>query len=205
MYKLVDDVPVFLLTVSRVPEFGLFTLAAIDARDEDGVPVEIYGSFDNRINPLSVYVKPLEVIQDIEEEFNNAAFTESFFNTTEIEAEIGSLSQIKLLIKNQTEISEIVRQIQEGSSNRFRYEIDAEGKRTARLDNLSRASSLFVTKEEILETDDMTIYTDKDTIAATIKINWGRNGLTDVYQTVVDTSKDSAVAQSARERTGNRV
>jgi len=200
VYKLVDDVPVFLSTVSRVPEFGLFTLAAIDARDEDGVPVEIYGSFDNRINPLSAYVKPLEVIQDIEEEFNNAAFTESFFNTTEIEAEIGSLSQINLLIKNQTEISEIIRQIQEGSSNRFRYEIDAEGKRTARLDNLSRASSLFVTKEEILETDDMTIYTDKDTIAATIKINWGRNGLTDVYQTVVDTSKDSAVAQSARER-----
>lgn len=198
--KTVDDKPVLVTPLSSTPDTGEFVLSAADARDDEGVPLAIYGTFANRINPLSVYVTPLEIIKDIEEEFNNAAFTESFFNTTEIEAEIGTLEPVKLYISTQTEISEIMRQMQEGSSNRFRYEIDAEGKRTARLDNLDRETSLYVTKEEILENDEMTIYTDKDTVAASIKINYSKNGLTGAYQSVVDVSKEEAVSQNAREK-----
>jgi len=59
---------------------------------------------------------------------------------------------------------------------------------------------MFVGKEEILENDQMNIYTDKATIAATVKINWGKDGITGDFKTVVDTSQESAVAQNARER-----
>ena len=90
--------------------------------------------------------------------------------------------------------------MQEGSSNRFRYEISPSGKRTARLDNLEREPIMFVGKEEILENDKMELYTDKSTIAATIKINWGQDGVSGEYKTVVDTSREGTVAQNARER-----
>jgi hypothetical protein len=127
--------------------------------------------------------------------------TDSFFDTTEISAEIGALKPIALYTADkQVEISELVRQMQEGSSNRFRYEISPSGKRTARLDNLDREPIMFVGKEEILENDEMNVYTDKATIAATIKINYGQDGITGKYKTVVDTSQESAVAQNARER-----
>ena len=55
-------------------------------------------------------------------------------------------------------------------------------------------------KEEILENDEMNLYTDKATIAATIKINYDKDGRTDLYKTVIDSSRETIVAQNARER-----
>jgi hypothetical protein len=179
---------------------GSFKLAAADARDADGEPVEVFCSCTGTIDS-GAYATPLGVLKWIEDKYNNAAFTDSFFDTTEIAAEIGALKPIALYTADkQIEISELVRQMQEGSSNRFRYEISPSGKRTARLDNPDRDSVAFVGKEEILENDQMNIYTDKATIAATVKINWGQDGITGKYKTVVDTSQESAVAQNARER-----
>lgn len=200
IYKEVDNVKVYLTPLSYIAEFGEFTLSATDARDEDGKVLDIYGTFDNHIRSGSVYVYPIDVIKDIELKYNNAAFTESFFDTTEITNEIGTLAPIRILIKDQVEISELMRRMQEGSSNRFRYDINAEGVRTARLDKLDRTSIAFVSKEEVLENDELIIYTDKDTVAATVKINYSQNKLTGNYLSVIDTSQESIVAQNARER-----
>jgi hypothetical protein len=159
--------------------------------------VEAVGTLDSGES----FASPLGVLKWIEEKYNNAAFTDSFFDTAEITSEIGSLQPISVYtFDKQIEISELVRQMQEGSSNRFRYEISPSGKRTARLDNLDREPIMFVGKEEILENDKMELYTDKSTIAATIKINWGQDGVSGEYKTVVDTSREGTVAQNARER-----
>lgn len=180
---------------------GSFKLAAADARGGDGEPVDIFCSCVGTVDSGKSFSSPLGVLKWIEAKYNNAAFTDSFFDTTEIAAEIGALNQIAIYTgDSQIELSELVRQMQEGSSNRFRYELNPAGKRTARLDNLDRGSIMFVAKEEILENDEMVIYTDKATIAATIKINWGKDGISGEYKQVVDTSQESAVAQSARER-----
>ena len=179
---------------------GSFKLAAADARDSDGEPIEVFCSCTGTVDS-GAYATPLGVLKWIEDKYNNAAFTDSFFDTTEIAAEIGSLQPISVYTyEKQVEISELVRQMQEGSSNRFRYEISPSGKRTARLDNLDREPIMFVGKEEILENDQMELYTDKSTIAATIKINWGQDGVSGEYKTVIDTSREGTVAQNARER-----
>jgi len=179
---------------------GSFILTASDARDADGEPIEVFCSCTGTVDS-GAYATPLGVLKWIEDKYNNAAFTDSFFDTTEIAAEIGSLQPISVYTyEKQIEISELVRQMQEGSSNRFRYEISPSGKRTARLDNLDREPIMFVGKEEILENDKMELYTDKSTIAATIKINWGQDGVSGKYKTVVDTSREGTVAQNARER-----
>ena len=154
---------------------GSFILTASDVRDGDGEPVDIFCSCVGTVDAGKSYSSPLGVLKWIEAEYNNAEYTESFFDIAEITEEIGTLKPIAIYTGDeQVEISELVRQMQEGSSNRFRYEIDPAGKRTARLDNPHREPFAFVGKEEILENDELAIYTDKDTIAATIKINWGK-------------------------------
>jgi hypothetical protein len=201
VYKIVDDVNVTVTPTATDLLNGSFTVSGTDGRDEDGEVLEMFCECTGILDEGETYASPLGILKWVEAEYNNAAFTDSFFDTTEISAEIGALKPIALYTADkQVEISELVRQMQEGSSNRFRYEISPSGKRTARLDNLDREPIMFVGKEEILENDEMTIYTDKATIAATIKINYGQDGITGKYKTVVDTSQESAVAQNARER-----
>ena len=200
VYKTVDGAQVEITPLSVDLYHGEFVLSASDARDGED-PVEIYCDCVGICDEGETFATPLGVLKWIEEEYNNATFTDSFFDTTEITAEIGALEPIALYTRDkQIEIYELVRQLQEGSSNRFRYEINASGKRTARLDNLDRESVAFVSKEEILENDEMNIYTDKTTIAATIKINYDKDGRTDLYKTVIDSSRETIVAQNARER-----
>lgn len=200
VYKIVDDAQVEITPLSVDLYHGEFVLSASDARDGED-PVEVYCDCVGICDEGETFATPLGVIKWIEEEYNNAPFTDSFFDTAEIEAEIGALEPIALYTeKKQVEIYELIRQLQEGSSNRFRYEINASGKRTARIDNLERESIAFVSKEEILENDEMNVYTDKATIAATIKINYDKNELTNTYSTVIDSSQETIVAQNARER-----
>lgn len=201
VYKIVEDAEVEVTPSATDLVNGSFTVSGTDGRDERGNVLEMFVECVGTIDDGESVATPLGVLKWIEAKYNNAAFTDSFFDTTEIAAEIGALEPIALYTEGtQIEISELVRQMQEGSSNRFRYELNPAGKRTARLDNLDRESIMFVAKEEILENDEMVLYTDKATIAATIKINWGKDGISGEYKQVVDTSQESAVAQSARER-----
>jgi len=100
----------------------------------------------------------------------------------------------------QKELFEIIRMMQEGSSNRFRYEINALGLRTIRLDNLYRTPLFFVSKEEILENGEMDVYTDKDTIAASIKVVYGSDYTKENRPYAIDVSKEDSVAQNIREK-----
>lgn len=201
IYKIVDDAESDVTATATDLPNGSFTVSGTDGRDGDGNVLEMFCECVGTLDSGDSFASPIGVLKWIEEEYNNAAFTDSFFDTAEIDAEIGTLEAVAVYTADkQIEISELVRQMQEGSSNRFRYELNAAGKRTARLDNPDRESVAFVGKEEILENDEMNIYTDKATIAATVKINWGKDGITGDFKTVVDTSQESAVAQNARER-----
>lgn len=201
VYKIVDDEEVNVTTTATDLPNGSFTVSGTDGRDGDGKVLKMFCECVGTLDSGESFASPLGVLKWIEEKYNNAAFTDSFFDTAEITSEIGSLQQISVYtFDKQVEISELVRQMQEGSSNRFRYEISPSGKRTARLDNLDREPIMFVGKEEILENDQMELYTDKSTIAATIKINWGQDGVSGEYKTVVDTSREGTVAQNSRER-----
>lgn len=205
IWKIVDNVKIFITPISFVLESGEFILSEADARkipggETTGDPVEIFVQAIGVCDTGQSYSTPLEVLKYIERNYNNAAFTSSFFNMTEITEEIGALKQVAIYINKQVEIYEFIRQMQEGSSNRFRYDIDASGVRTARLDNLSRTSSMYVTVAEILENEELRIYTDKDTVAASIKINFAKDEIEGTYSTVVDVSRESVVAQNAREK-----
>lgn len=143
--------------------------------------------------------KPSKVISRLEYLSNGIEYNSSFYNITEIGTEESTLGAVSVFISEQQELNEIIRKLQEGSTNRFRYEINADGLRTIRLDNLSRTSSAYVSREKIKENNELNIYTDKDTIAASIKVTYGPDYTADKPY-VIDSSKESSIAKSVRER-----
>ena len=180
--------------VSTNAETGEFVLSATDARnDKEPREVKVTGiGYDSS--------KPSKIIAKLEYLNSGIAYDESFFNIDEINTEETTLGETSLFIGEQEELNEIIRKLQEGSTNRFRYEINADGLRTIRLDNLSRTSSCFVSREQIKENNELNIYTDKDTVAATIKVTYGNDFTVDKKPYVIDSSKEDAIAKSVRER-----
>ena len=191
----VDDEWVTVSPTSSSMFYGEFTLSEIDGRD---------GERPRRVRCVDCVgwdgSKPSVVISKMETLALGIQYTDSFYDTAEIAAEEATLAGVAIYLDEQVELFEVIRQLQEGSSNRFRYEINAEGLRTIRLDNLARESIAYVAKEQILENDALDIYTDKPTIAASIKIEYG-NDFTAERKTVIDSSQSDAVAASVRERT----
>ena len=172
---------------------GEFVLSATDARNGDDVrEVKVTGVGADSS-------KPSKVISRLEYLSNGIEYNASFYNTHEIDEEEATLGAVSLYISEQEELNEIIRKLQEGSTNRFRYEINADGLRTIRLDNLTRTSTAFIAREQIKENHELTVYTDKDTIAATVKVTYG-NDFTADKPYVIDSSKESAIAKSVRER-----
>ena len=176
---------------------GTVTLAEVDARNSADSPprpcrmVDGVGITNNN---------PGDVIVDLDLRANGITFTDSFYDVVEFAEELGTLSPVGILIDEATELNEVIRQLQEGSSNRFRYEYNAELKRTARLDNPDRESIMFVSKEEILENDRIELYTDRDTIAAYVVVEYGKDYEANKVKTVTDTSSVNSVARSVREK-----
>lgn len=144
--------------------------------------------------------KPSVVISKLEEIGNDIPYTSSFYDMDEINAEEVGFEPISLYLSEQEELNEIIRTIQEGSSFRFRYEFNANGLRTIRKDDYARESSIFVSYSEILENGELDLYTDKPTIAASIKINYGNNFTSDKRLSVIDSSVSAAVAANIRSK-----
>lgn len=175
---------------------GSFTLSEADGRGTSG-----NGARDCRVTCTGYSAtNPIQVISKLEELGNNVTYTTSFYDTSEIATETATLEGLSLHIDKLTELYELIRRIQEGSSNRFRYEVNAEGLRTIRIDNLDRTPThTFIPREKISESERLDIYTDKPTVAASVKIIYGTN-FTAPRPSVTDTSKQEEVAENIRER-----
>lgn len=175
---------------------GSVVLAASDARAESGDDARkcrmLLGTGITNNNPG-------DVIIDMNYRANGITYIDSFYDTTEFTAECATLEPIAMYIEKQTELNELIRQLQEGSSNRFRYEYNSELLRTIRLDNPDRASVAYVAKEQILENDEMEVYTDRKTIAAFIEVEYAKDYEANTHETVIDGSNETAVARSVRE------
>jgi len=181
---------------------GSVTLAEADARNipESGI---VDGPPRNcrMVNGTGIAnSNPGDVIIDLDYRANGITFTDSFYVVEELTAELGGLLPVGILIDEATELNEIIRMLQEGSSNRFRYEYNAQLLRTARLDNPERASRYYVTKEEILENDRIELYTDRKVVAAYVVVEYGKDYEANKVKQVTDTSSVSSVARSIREK-----
>lgn len=175
---------------------GTVTIKAIHALDEQGNPKEM------RIGPVTGYANASapQAIVTLDNLANGVPFTSSFYDMTEWMTEQSGIAPIGFYLDEKTELFELIRMIQEGSSVRFRYEYNANGLRTIRQDKHDRASLFHVNKEEILECGTLAFYTDRRTIAAYVNIKYNKNYATNSYVSVKDSSRAETVLANTRQR-----
>ena len=139
-----------------------------------------------------------DVIIKLEQLANGIEFTDSNYDLTEWAAEAASLAPISVYLDEQKNLHDIIKLIQEGSSARFRFDFNASGLRTIRLNNWSRTPCDYIYKEDYLENGEIELETDRETIAAYIKVSYNKNCRTKKYSTVIDQSKVNEVVRSSR-------
>ena len=139
-----------------------------------------------------------DVISKLEQLANGIEFTDSNYDLTEWNAEAATIDPISMYLDEQKNLHDVIKLIQEGSSTRFRFDFTASGLRTIRLNKWDRTPCDYIKKEEFLENGQIELETDRETIAAYIKINYNKNYKTSKYSTVIDQSKVNEVVKSSR-------
>jgi hypothetical protein len=142
---------------------------------------------------------PVDVITDLNLRYLGVQYIAGEYDTTEWAAAKAALSNIGIYIDSQTELYELIRKLQGGANVGFRYEFEADGERTARVDDWERDSSFHIAREDIANIEDVEVTTDSDLLAATVKVNYGHDYAEDEDLSVIDTSKKTAVQLSYRQ------
>ena len=172
---------------------GSFTLSSLDGRDDSGRPYECRVN-----NPHGVTVTyASDIIKALNLRYLGVQYTDSEYDKTEWEASEVLLSSIGILIDKQVELFEVIRQIQSGSNIGFRYEYNAAGQRTIRIDDWTATPTFHIAVEDIRAIEEMEISTDPALLAATIKLNYAKDYTGDTDDlSVIDTSQAEYVRQN---------
>lgn len=127
-------------------------------------------------------------------------YTTSEYDTVEWAEAEALLSTVGLLTEGQIELFEVIRQIQAGSNIGFRFEFKPNGQRTIRVNDFDRADSFRICVEDIEDINDIGFSTDKDLLAATVKIWYAKNYQAGSYRMIVDSSQLETVKEAYRQQ-----
>jgi hypothetical protein len=141
-----------------------------------------------------------DVLIDLDMKANGVNYSSSFYNTTEWASEAASIVSGGYYLRDQKSLLEIIKDIQDGANKRFRFEINGDGLRTLRIDDNSRAVKMYVAKEKIKENETFEIGTDRSSVFAFSKVQYNTDYSEDTFSTVIDTSREDAVARNMRQR-----
>lgn len=141
-----------------------------------------------------------DVLIDLDIKANGVNYSSSFFNTTEWASEAASIVSGGYYLRDQKSLLEIIKDIQDGANKRFRFEINGDGLRTLRVDDNARAVKMYVAKEKIKENETFEVGTDRSSVFAFSKVKYNTDYSGDAFSTVIDTSREDAVARNMRQR-----
>ena len=175
---------------------GTFSLRDIHGRTgPEGSPLEI-----RVLNPENTAAaNPLDIISYLNNRYLGSQETGDEYDSAEWAAAKADLDNIGLYVDSQTELYELIRKLQGGSVYGFRYEFNAAGARTARIDDWARAVSFRIRREDIADIEDVEIETDSDLLAASIKILYGHDYAEDEDLEYFDTTQKTAVQLAYRQ------
>lgn len=145
-----------------------------------------------------------DVITDLNLRYAGVPFTDGFYDTAEWTAEQASLLTIGVVFDAVTTIFEAVRHLQAGANVGFRYEINASGKRTIRIDNTARTPLQGADNVEILDPNSLLPETDTQFLAATVRIGYQLSNQSGRYLTVADATYAASVLTNYRIRAEER-
>ena len=175
----------------------LFTLSEADGRggpDNDARACRLVGCVGKAISRIT------DIIVDLDNQASGIppAVIADYYDVDEWNAEAATISTGGFYLAEQKPFLDVIKELQDGANKRFRYEINAENKRTIRIDDNDRAAIMFVPKEKILENETFEMETDREAVFANLEINYARNYEADSSLRVVDSSKQSEVIDSIR-------
>lgn len=140
-----------------------------------------------------------DVIKDLGSRFGGVGFTGSFYDLSEWASEEVALSTIGIVFRESTTIFDAAKLIQAGANIGFRYEVNASGRRTIRIDDDSRPSRVpGIDNVEIIDADKIEADFDTEFLAAQVRIGYRLSDESGRYLTVIDSSQSGQVIEDYR-------
>ena len=193
---LVNDVWTTTPILSQDLATGTFLIDDLIARPDGDDPrkCRLLGAIGEPIDRLT------DIIPVLEDIANGIPFEEPFYDVTEWEAEAEPITTGGYYLGKKRKLYDIIRDLQDGCSHRFRYEYNKDQQRTIRRDDITREPVFYIQKEEIKENGRLEVETDRDTIFAFTEITWNKDYANDSGQVFRDSSSETNVARNLRQR-----
>jgi hypothetical protein len=175
---------------------GSFTLSAGDGRDDDGkyLACRILAPTGISITRLS------DVIIDANERYLDRPYTATYYDLTEWAAEETAISSGAVYLSDERKLADLIVDIQNKSNVGFRYEINAEGLRTIRIDDESRTPIGTIQNLEILNRDELPVENDPSILAAEILIGYNKNYSDGTFPNIVFNDNAEEILNTYQQR-----
>lgn len=192
----IDDLWTTKTPVSTDLNTGSFTLAEADGRKANGQPYKcrVY----NSIGILNTYSS--DIIIDLNNRYLRIPFADGSYDVAEWAAEEISLESIGILFNEEIELYEAIRRIQTESNIGFRYEINASGHSTIRIDNDSRTQSDYIYNTEIKNIEDSEVSTQQELLSAIVQVDYAYDYDLKKYLSYENESEIDTVKQQYRQK-----
>jgi len=152
--------------VSTSPTTGELVLSATDARDSSGNPKQV--KVDARFRDID---SPGDIIIDLILRSFNQLYNSGNYNITQWTAESAYLADVYLYMGKQKSFFEYIEELQNASDYGFRFDIDAEGKYTLKVDDINRAVSATYDYVDIIS-DSLKITRDFEEYATSVRVGY---------------------------------
>lgn len=158
------------------------------------------------VSPTGIAIaNAADIITDLNARYADIEFTDVFYNVSEFTSESSILSTAGVLFAHEINLFDAIQQVQNGCNLGFRYEINAAGKRTLRIDDENRAAAFFVDHTLIDNIDDLPVDTDKDLVFGEATVNYNKSYVTENYLRVNDDTNKTYVRNTYRQLSKNIV
>lgn len=192
----VNDVWTSKTIASSDTSTGTFLLSSADARDEtSGKP---YDCRLKNFEGISItYVT--DIIKDLNNRALNITFDDTFYDITGWSANEADTGTGNIVFSDNTKLFEAIQDIQNGAMVNFRYAINAEGKRSIKIDDWESSTNDYIHREDILNITDITVKTDHKSLAAEVIVKYLKDFNDNKYISIKDSSCLNTVRTNYRQ------
>lgn len=192
----IDDIWTTVTPSSTSLSTGEIVLAEANGRDDNGSVREC-----RALLPTGIAITyTTDIIKDLYSRYKGLEFIDSNFDTSEWAIEEVGLSSGGVVFDDSMLMFEAIQVVQNGSVTGFRFEINADGLRTFRLDDNDRASSGRIEPVDIANRDTMPVTTDSDQVFADVVVKYSKSFNSGRYMSVGNEDYNSSVLARYRDQ-----
>jgi hypothetical protein len=136
----------------------------------------------------------LDVIVDL----NGLPYTSSNYDIDAWEAAKTQISNIGIAYNEQQTVFEAIAEVQNGCNLGFRYDINAEGKRTILIDDFDKDVAMHIGYYDIQNNLEMEVSTDSELLYGTVTVDYNYDYIEEEYSTYKNDSESDSVLKKYR-------